>query len=325
MVQRSQSESIVTLIVCVAVVGCAHAAGADPTLEYVGEHEVEPAASDPDDFGGISGLAYDGVGGRWIALRDHPPTVYQFLLPADRGRPIAARRIRELPGSARDAEALASAPDGSWFVAYESPATALRFRHDFGAGDEVLTARNAGARLSSNRAWESAMVVPSTPATLMIISETGAAATPEDPTSIRRATAVLIDPDRDAEVARGEYTIDPPDGVPFGGAALTEIVPLDASRFLALERTINARGLDAAINLVKFTQTDGVLSFTKHRLGTLRGLGITRPGNAEAMALGPVAADGSRLLVILNDNRPALAQTPGTTALVLRLVPERDD
>ncbi len=327
--RSAATRLLTTLIACAS----AEIAFARPALELIEVRAVQPAAEPPAEppaersevFGGISGLAYDPRSDRWLAVRDHPAIIYELTFPpaaAGRDTPVFARRVASLPGDARDAEAVAPASDGSWFVAFESPATAVRFDHDFRHATELRAARDAGAGLPSNKSWEAAAILPSDPPSLLLISETGLAPTPDDPARIRRARAVLIDPARDAEIARGVYDISPPADFPLGGAGVTEIAPVDARRFLALERTITpTRGFDGVLFLVELTRDDGSLRFTKHRLASLRELGVTNPGNVEAMALGPRHADGSRTLVIINDDNLGAGTPPGTRAIILRLTP----
>ena len=307
---------------------CASAAHADPALRLVGVAPITaaPALTDREPersiIGGISGLAFDPSTDTWLAVSDADASrARQLRLTAtDAGataeivalEPIAAH-------AANNAEAIARAFDGSWLIAHESPASVFRFDRDLAAAHELAGARAAAEGLATNRTWEALTVLLTEPPTVLLISEFGPAATPVDPTSVRRSRAVLLNLDTGAELARGEYAITPPPGL--GGAGVTEIAALDASRFLALERRVTPRGYGAALFLVEVTRAGAALSFTKTPLGSLRTLGVANPGNAEAMALGPPAADGSRRVVIMNDDNLGRDGQRGTRTIVLQLDP----
>ena len=74
--------------------------------------------------------------------------------------------------------------------------------------------------------------------------------------------------------------------------------------------------------LVEMREDAGTLTFSRTRLGSLRELGAADVGNVEGMAVGPVMEDGSRLVVIVNDDNFGRDIQRGTRVIVLRFVDE---
>jgi len=311
---------------CALLAGAAACrAPADPTLTLIGSAPITVAPEIAGQGGGVvsglSGLAYDPATGTWLAVSDADPAHARRLRIDATGGRLVAEAVALVPiarTNHRDAEAIARAADGAWVIAYESPPGAVVFDPSLGSPRALRAAGAAAEGLARNRAWESVAALPTDPPTTLLISEFGPPATPADPGRVRRARAVLIDPARDAEAARGDYPITPPPAG-LGGAGVTDLCALDETRFLALERRVTLAGYDAAVFLVTMTHAGAALTFTKTPLGSLRALGVADPGNAEAIAIGPAAEDGSRLVVILNDDNRGRDGQYGARAIALRL------
>lgn len=278
---------------------------AAPTLTFITETTLESTTPlDPRPIGGLSGLAHID-GNRWMAVSDdaRSPRAYELEITTLESGELRTNvvAVHDIKSHARDAEAIVRAPDGGWFVGFESPATILHFDVNFERPRELTAARDAGAGLQRNKGWESITVLPGERPSLLAISELGPAPTPENPKSFWKSRAILLDPTTGELIASGDYRISRPPGL--GPTGLVEIVALDANRFLALQRSLTVgRGYDGTIELVEMRIDGDTLSFKKMRLGSLQDLGAHDVGNVEAMAVGGTNHDGTQHVFVLSDD-----------------------
>lgn len=306
-------------------VGAFRNVSAAPTLELVAETTLESTTPlDPRPVGGLSGLAHI-EGDRWMAVSDdaRSPRAYELEIALnDRGELRATVvAVHDLRADARDAESIARAPDGGWFVGFESPATILHFNDRFENPRELTAARDAGAELQRNKGWESLTVLPSDPPMLLAISELGPAPTADDPQRFWRARAILLNAQTGAWIATEDYPITRPPG--FGPTGLVEIEAIDAETIFALQRSLTVgRGYDGAIEFVELTTDGDSTSFRKRSAASLRALGAARIDNVEAMAGGARAADGFMTLMLLSDNNFGRDGQSDTRVIAVRLIPE---
>lgn len=298
-------------------------AHAQPRLELIGVVALEvDEAVNADHVGGLSGLAWSDATRTWLAVSDHARAtrIFEIGLDAD-ARTARVMREFECRLDARDAESIAPAPDGGWFIGCESPPTIFRLDADFHARESLRGVDAAGATLQPNKSWEALAVLPSDPPLLLAISEVGPAPTADEPRAFARSKAIALDAATGAVRAQGNYALSPAPG--FGATGLSEIEAVDEGRFLTLQRSVTApRGYDGLVELVEMREEAGELYFQKTRLGSLHELGVRPIGNVECMALGPVLEDGSRLLVLVNDDNFGRDIQRGTQLIVLRLLAE---
>jgi len=297
---------------------------AQPRLELLAVGDLSAhTALDPRPVGGLSGVVHL-EDNRWIAVSDdrRSPRLYTLQITIDLPtQTIVSKviRVMNLPAQAADAEAIARAPDGDWFIAYESPPSIFHFDTQFHNPVELAPARTIGAELQPNKSWESITLLPTSPPSVLAISELGPASTQTDPIRFRRSRAVLIDPAADDLIARGDFPISPPPGL--GPTGLADIEVLGPTSFLALTRSATLRqGYTGVISKIDMKRDAADLSFASTRLASLKELGVEKVGNVEAIALGDALDPSSRLLLIIADNNFARDGQRTTQIIALRLI-----
>lgn len=295
---------------------------AAPTLELIADSALESVTPlDPRPIGGLSGLAHI-KGNRWMAVSDHArsPRAYELEIAIDESGDVRADviAVHDIKSEARDAESIARAPDGGWFVGFESPATIVHFDAAFKNPRELLAARDAGAPLQRNKGWESITVMPGERPSLLAISELGPAPSPENPQSFWRSRAILLDPTTGEMIASGDYPISRPPGL--GPTGLVEIVALNGNQFLALQRSLTVgRGYDGTIDLVEMRISGDAIEFSTSRLGSLQDLGAHNVGNVEAMAVDNGIEVGSQRVIMLTDDNQGRDGQSSTSIMALEI------
>jgi 3-phytase len=324
-------NTFISALLCVCLFQPAPA-DAQSQLELIATTSLAPDSAGAEQlFGGISGLTWDASTDTWLAVSDdrRSPRVYRLRIRLEKNNSddedastLSVRIVETIPlvCKAHDAESIAPAPDGGWFVGFESPPTIFHFKKDFSAPVELTAARSTAGHLQKNKSWEAIALMPSKPAQLLAISELGLAPTKEDPKLFRKTVAIVLDSKTGKRIAQGVHRIPPPPGIGVTGVA--ELEPFAAGRFLLLRRSRTIRkGYDAAIDIVAMKVNGDNLAFTTTRLGSLHALGVNNPGNIEAMALGPKLRDGSRLLLLMSDDNFGADGQSRTQLIALRYTP----
>lgn len=336
-------------------------------LEFLGQVRLPPLDVDGVPMGGLSGLTFDPERDLYYAVSDDraergPARFYTLeidladgALEPDDVRIIGMTRLETADGrgfaaGSLDPEAIALTPTGELVIASEGDARVelapflRRFdREGRQLGSLPLPARyrprrdgQAGVRY--NLALESGAVEPTG---CYLFSATENALAQDGPVSTLTAPSpgrILV-----FDLARGEllrehlYWIEPIADEPrseggFATAGLVELVALDRSRLLALERSFSVgRGSDVRLYEVDLSRADDILPIPalggvdlatirpaeKRLLLDLDRLGI-EPDNLEGMTLGPPLADGRRtLLLVSDDNFDRQRQVTQLVALAL--------
>ena len=302
------------------------------------------------EVGGLSALVYDRDREVFLALSDDrgtessrgPARLYTLEIgveDADGSAEVDLRVtgvtvLRERDGEpfrpgTLDPEGLALTPTGTLLIASEGDADRGvapflremdregRSLRSFAVPDACLPGDGTGVR--SNLGFEA---LTRTPDFSAVFTATENALVQDGPEADlgRRSPARLLrfEPTTGRPVAEYLYVTDPvrvPPLPPTGrrGTGLVELVALDASRFLALERSysegmgVTARlfvaSLDRATEITGRAAVDPgrIRPVTKSLLMDLADLGVPLD-NLEALAWGPDLPDGRRSLLILSDN-----------------------
>lgn len=337
---------------CAAAVMSAVVSAQDPPrVRLLCEGEIPASARGVEGaIGGISGLAYDGQRGTWIAVSDvkRGPCFVELRLtlgpaltmevPARPTLHVEVVRVFGHPalerGSPTDAEAIAIAPDGTeWFVGFEQPPAVLRLNPVNGDSATVPIRQDLSERVRPNRAFES-VSLRLTGAGPELWAATENALTPEpvatraagqrcrvlvfDPASLalRRESLYITEP-----LARGEAS-------PQAFVALTDLAAMPDGRVLAMEKDWSTKtGPGAQIFCLSGQEREvdqdarGLRALVKIPIGDLRELGAAPVGTIEALAIGPAIAKGSAesMLVLIEDNN--FAPGRGSQVIVLGLTP----
>lgn len=324
--------------------------GAPPEARFIAAGEI-PARVEgiATEIGGISGLAYDGSRGVWIAVSDAKtgPNVLELRIslgpavtlevPARPTLRVDVLRSFHIPARVgargpRDAEAIAIAGDGAWFVGFESPPCVARVDVETAEWRTVPVSRPWIDHLRPNRSFESvAWVNAAGGAELWAGTEN--APNPEE-TATRgagqRCRVLVFDPASFAP--RGEFVyltqpLAPRERSAQAFAALAELAAMPDGRMLALEKSRDsAEGENAQVFVVRAGERARAGAaplplLEKTLIADLRAMGAAPRGTMEAMAVGPALAEGQAemLLVILEDNN--FAPGRGTQVVALGLKP----
>jgi hypothetical protein len=300
--------------------------------------------------GGISGLAYDGQRGTWIAVSDVKRgacfvelrlTLGPALTMEVPARPtlhVEVVRVFGHPalerGSPTDAEAIAIAPDGmEWFVGFEQPPSVLRLEPANGEAKTIPIERSFIERVRPNRAFESVALRPTDAGPELWIA-TENALTPE-PVATRtegqRCSVLVFDPPSLALRRESVYITEPlarGETAAQAFVALTDLAAMPDGRVLALEKNWSTKygpgarifclsGQERAVD----ADARAAQALIKFPIGDLRELGAAPTGTIEAMAIGPVIAKGSAesMLVLIEDNN--FGPGRGSQVIVLALTP----
>jgi 3-phytase/alkaline phosphatase D len=345
-----------------AVLLAAIATGAEG-LEWLGEGVLP---RDPvgvaGPVGGLSGLSYDAERDVFFAVSDDggrfgPARIYELNLRLDPGRrgKVSARVTEALGLSAQggatytgetvDPESLARTPAGKWIISSEGnakagvPAALIEFGDDGRWHGEIEIPRRYRPRkrkgIRHNAALESVSISPDGrwlfSATESALLQDGPEATVSagSPCRLLRfdlSTRRL----RSTYLYRTEPIAVPPLGDAFAVSGLVDLLALDESRLLALERSYTAgEGNSVKLFLVDLSEASdvsrvrrlgrarGLLPASKRQLLDVAALGAT-PDNLEGMAFGPRLADGRlSLFLIADDNFNPESQSNQVLAFAL--------
>ena len=342
----SIASPIVTAATVAAALLLAGGAGADG-FQWLGEAVLDAGwPADEAPVGGLSGLSYDEGRDRFFAISDDggrfgPARIYELAIELDggrlpRGRSASPRGPGPLGPGRRgyslgtlDPESLARTSEGRWIVASEGharsgvPAALLEFGDDGRWRGEIELPRRYRPRkrkgVRHNEALESASISPDGrwlfTATESALVQDGPAATVSAGSSCR-----LLRFDLTTRRLRSTYLYPteaiavPPEGDAFAVNGLVDLLALDESRLLALERSYTA-GAGNSVRLF-LVDTSGAFDVSRvRRLGRkprravrkillldVAALGVM-PDNLEGMAFGPPLPDGRlTLLMIADDN-----------------------
>ena len=234
------------------------------------------------DFGGYSGLAWDGASLLAASDRGH---LLWFRLTDDA---IHSAQMATL--SACGAEAVRPEGDDLWIV-YEESERVERYHPDRGTLERDVGWQSGLTYLAPNEGMESMAVLPD--GRRLLLASGPVAEAPSGSTAGRlfSATGQLL--------ATLSYPLPSEDGIPY---TPTELAMTSDGRLLLLERSWHDRQNRARIAEIPLSQlTDGaVLSPV-----LLARLGPTQPiDNMEGMAIEP-RPDGDRLWLISDDNPQA--------------------
>lgn len=330
-----------------AVVGLAalraNAAVEPLQLDLLGTASLAPDAAAGHDphrpLGGLSAIVFDEHVGLWLAVCDDAvsPRIYALQVEWNGLAGTLAVRVEgviELPigrDAAHDAESIAPAPGGGWFVGYEQPPRICRFTGGFAPAGEVAVRGEITSRIRPNRAWESlALRRGAEGPELWAITEMGlappaagqaASDADSDPT---HCVALVIDPGTLRVRARGVYEADR-GGVELPLAArfnsLADIAALPDGSFLALERSMTApqRRFDAVLYHVQGRVEGDIATLTKRRLASASGLGVKDVRNLEGIGVGPSLTTGGLLVLMVSDDNFGADGLAGTQVVALRL------
>lgn len=326
-------------------------------FDLLGEAVVQRALQgSAAPVGGLSGLSCETATGRCFAISDDrsqfgPARIYELALELRGGRLAAAEAVAEITlrqadGSAFaydtiDPESLARTVAGHWIVASEGradsglPAALLEFT---GEGEWVGTVPlpralrpREGAGIRHNQALESVAISPDGrwlfTATESALRQDGRAASPERGSPCRLLKI-------DLATRRVEFTYryltepiaEAPEGDAFAVNGLVDLLALNGERLLALERSFTAgKGNTVRLFMVDLSlsrarrggRRAARLAVAKRLLLDIATLGVA-PDNLEAMAFGPMLADGRRTLLLLaDDNFNPTVQRSQVLALAL--------
>ena len=348
--ERTVRRWIATLCAA-AVMGVAASAQEPPSVRLVCDGEIPARAPGVEAaIGGISGLAYDGQQGTWIAVSDVPrgPCFVELKLtlgpaltmeiPARPTLHVEVVRVFGHPalerGSPTDAEAIAIAPDGmEWFVGFEQPPAVLRLNPATKDATTAPIEREFIEKIRANRAFESVALRPTeTGPELWVATENALKPEPVatraagqkcrvlvlDPASLalRRESAYITEP-----LARGEDSAQ-------AFVALADLAAMPDGRVLALEKDWSTEHGPGARIFCLSGQEYAIAgthrserALVKIPIADLRELGAAPMGTIEAMAIGPQMAKGmdESMLVLIEDNN--FAPDRGSQVIVLGLRP----
>lgn len=326
------------LLPLVAALGAYQPAFAEgPILRFIGQQAIATGTiAEGTVVGGLSGIDYDPVSGRYVAISDDrsrygPARFYEigFSLSSHRfdGVRISGVHFMQQPDSSRfaanaiDAE-LIRFVGGDLVYASEGNARAgvapfvREMRGDggfvrcFSVPAHYMPGRGSGIRY--NLAFESLTLSDDgrqiLAATEDTLAQDGAAASRRGG---GRSRIVSFDRATGQPVAEYVYAIDPGEGV---AAGLSELLALDGSRYLALERSAEPGrgGRSVKLFLIDLARASNVLGqpelrdrdyrpVAKTLLFDLGSLGI-RLDNLEGMTFGQALENGNRSLILVSDN-----------------------
>lgn len=317
-----------------------------PRLSLIGTTMIDPGAG-PDDrpFSGISGLVFDPRRAVWIAVSDdgsRSGVLFDLELgvsPPEGDAPgrVNAKVRRRWGGETRhrDAEAVTISPSGErvWVV-YEAPPGIVELDRTGAVLRELELPHDVVRNSRANRALES-ITYRVTPegaselwsATEAALADDGPEATPHTGTLCR---VLVFDPKRGDLLRVYDYLTEPAPRSLLARASfnsLVEIAAMPDGRLLMMERSLAfPRGYDAEIFLVDPAITDEADSrprprLRKHRLTSLRALGVPVLGNVEGLAIGPPIEDerGGWMVVAVSDDNFGRDMQHGTQLIVMRL------
>ncbi|MEW4571138.1 esterase-like activity of phytase family protein [Tautonia sp. JC769] len=310
------------------------------------------ATVDGTRVGGLSGIAFDRAKGTYLAISDDKgapgmpaPRAYRLAIDLDDGRlkpgGVRLEGVLELtradgsrvPEGSVDAEGIALGPSGDIVISAEGMPNASppvppsvdrfdgatgRYRRSMDVPTAYLPGADPKRGVRSNLAFESLTIIPGgrflDTATENALHQDGPAAGVEHGSPCR---ILRFDADSGAPTAEYVYEADPIAGKNGAKVAgLVELLAIDESRWLALERSFStgsgftvrlyeasnagATNILGAPSIASLADLVPVRKRLLLDLGTLEGF---LPTNLEAMAFGPDLADGRKLLILMADNQ----------------------
>jgi len=327
----------------------------DLAVRFIGQQIVPTGARlEGTVVGGLSGIDYDAVTGRYVAISDDrsrhgPARFYDIALALNSRRfdgvSLTGVRFMGQPGggayhaNAIDAESIRFAGADLIYASEGSARAGIapfvremaadgRYLRSFDVPRHFMPGRRSGVR--DNRAFES-LTVSSDGA--RILAATEASLAQDNMEGTRQSRILSFDRATGEPVAEYVYEIE--DGADRSSTGLAELLALDGTRYLALERSTPSRshGGSARIFLVDLggaTNVAGEDALTgnyrpaaKSLLLDLDTLGI-RLDNIEGMTFGPVLENGRRSLILVSDNNFSKAQVTQFLAFDIGLAREDD-
>ncbi|QDV38674.1 esterase-like activity of phytase family protein [Tautonia plasticadhaerens] len=319
-------------------------------IEYLGQATLPGTLTeDGTRVGGLSGLAFDEGEGVFLALSDDrggpdspAPRAYRLRIDLADGRldpgdvgvegvlVLTRRDGSAVPAGTADAEGIALGGGGGLFIGSEGipgadpPVPPSVDRFDRGAGRHVGAFEvpaayrpGPGRGVRENLGFESLTITPGgrfvDAATENALLQDGPAASVESGTTCR-----ILRFDRASGEPAAEFAYEAGPIVGRIGprvAGLVELLAIDESRWLALERSFSAgsgcsirlfeASIDGATDLQgvdALADRPGVVPVSKRLVLDLGTLGEFLPTNLEGMAFGPDLPDGRRSLILVADN-----------------------
>ncbi|WP_169977477.1 esterase-like activity of phytase family protein [Tautonia rosea] len=322
-------------------------------VEFLGQATVAGNATvEGTRVGGLSGIVFDEVKGEYLAISDDKggpgmaaPRVYRLTIGLEDGR-LRPRGVRlegmleltradgsRVPEGSVDAEGIALGENGDIFISAEgmpnasSPVppsvdrfdgTSGRYRRSMEVPEAYLPASTPRRGVRSNLAFESLTLTPGgrflDTATENALHQDGPAASVERGSPCR---VLRFETDSGMPVAEFVYEADPIVGKNGANVAgLVELLAIDESRWLALERSfstgsgfsvrlyeVSSAGATNVLGADRLAGRADVVPVTKRLvldLGTIEGF---IPTNLEGMAFGPDLEDGRKLVILMADNQ----------------------
>ena len=311
---------------------------------------ADVAGSSPRE---LSGLAWDGTRGEWVAVSDDDARLQRLAIDLDpaTGRIVAARTLGAQPlvagdGSAlpsgRDLEGVALSADGARVLTSGETGPALRV-HDRSDG-RLLQERGPSshpdlavfAQQRTNLGWEALALDASSGAVwlaneeaLAVDGPTGAGVNVETLVRLQRLDSDLTPDGQRVYRVSGDVV---PGALGNVNSGVSDLVALPDGRLLVLERTAGlvsfAPDLDLRSRIFLVDPGGGTdVTALPSLVGaafdevakTLLWEGVFPDHNFEGLALGPLLAGGDRSLLLVADDGSGLA--PGLLALRLTGLP----
>ncbi len=313
------------------------ACGAAPSAELVAVADLPRAPTSEE----LSGACWDASGGVVYAVSDsgEHPWIVKLTPGAGYTRWTVSEplTVKEDPAHAWDGEGLACR--GAVFYAVTQETEGLIQSIDAKTGARLETVPIPAMfkeRALKNKGLESLALAPSGNA-LFTANEAALQGDPGWNDNQSGTTVHILRHDLKAGADRErEYRTEPlPEAGGKGDIGVTDLAPLDERQLLVLERSFQkGYGNSARIFLVDFDEAPRTPPAALKKqlvvdLGALHAKGITthpddpQPNpilaNYEALALGPVDAQGRRLLFVIADDNARASQTPRVLTLGLRL------
>jgi hypothetical protein len=344
-----------------------------PTIEYLGQATVPGMViiEGGNRVGGLSGLAFDEQGGRFLAISDDrggadspAPRVYRLRIDLNDGRldqgdvtvegvlVLTRRDGSDVPPGTVDAEGIALGIGGELFVGSEGipgadpaiPPSVDRFdlesgRHRGSLAVPLAYAPAKGRGVRDNLGFESLTITPGgryvDAATENALTQDGPEATVDEGSTCR-----ILRFDRASGEPLAEYAYETGSIVGKLGprvAGLVELLAIDESRWLALERSFSTgsgfsiRLFEASIEgatdirgVNALADRPGVVPVSKRLLLDLGTIGPLLPTNLEGMCFGPDLPDGRRSLILVGDNNRLALLPSQFVAFGMTLTPSGD-